>query len=323
MREVLRRILRGSWRATSSRPPTRDAEQMPSHGNIAVRCSSSEKGLWEHALDKLSEPDREIVLKYSSNSDVGEAPDALFQAAKRKRALCEEKKWRFFVNGHTVTLRDQADKFIQWLDRMKSIGGVAAASDPVHAGLPWAGVRALLMVRIQTHVGLLTLTAQAATSESQLMGSLLVGLDRVLYLLNRCKVYELRYPYDIAIDAAYQNFLAGLVDLDALILQFLVTAIRVYEKNTARRTFEAFWSPDCIGDFDACFQAGIARVDIEAQNCERLYSQTSRQISLRQEQDLRLTLESIEKIKNLHGQVHRIDSKVQEYMAVTGRREEI
>jgi hypothetical protein len=81
------------------------------------------------------------------------------------------------------------------------------------------------------------------------MGSLLVGLDKVLYLLNRCKVYELLYPYDAAIDTAYRNFASGLTDLYVLILRFLATAIRAYDQNTTRRAWEAFWSPDCIGDF--------------------------------------------------------------------------
>jgi hypothetical protein len=38
------------------------------------------------------------------------------------------------------------DKVLQLLDRFKSAGDVAANVDPVHIGLPWAGIRVILEV---------------------------------------------------------------------------------------------------------------------------------------------------------------------------------
>ena len=45
-----------------------------------------------------------------------------------------------------MRLRDEADNVILWLDRFKQVGDVAVNVDPIHAGLPWAGVRLLLEV---------------------------------------------------------------------------------------------------------------------------------------------------------------------------------
>jgi hypothetical protein len=45
-------------------------------------------------------------------------------------------------------LFEQADKVVRLLDRFKAVGDIVANVDPVHVGLPWAGVRAILEVRI-------------------------------------------------------------------------------------------------------------------------------------------------------------------------------
>ena len=46
-----------------------------------------------------------------------------------------------------MRLRDEADAVILWLDRLKKVGDIAVNVDPMHAGLPWAGIRLLLGVR--------------------------------------------------------------------------------------------------------------------------------------------------------------------------------
>ena len=68
-------------------------------------------------------------------------------AAMRKQEDCNAKRWTFTFAGRTVTLKEEADKVVQWLDQFKAIGDVAANADPIHIGLPWAGVRFLLEVR--------------------------------------------------------------------------------------------------------------------------------------------------------------------------------
>jgi ankyrin repeat domain-containing protein 50 len=46
-----------------------------------------------------------------------------------------------------VRLAQEADKVLLWLDRFKSMGDIAVNADPIHTGLPWAGIRLLLEVR--------------------------------------------------------------------------------------------------------------------------------------------------------------------------------
>jgi hypothetical protein len=63
-----------------------------------------------------------------------------------------------------VVLREKADNIVKWLDRFKQVGDIASNTDPVHVGLPWAGIRLLLQVSVAkyinniTHVVKITLT---------------------------------------------------------------------------------------------------------------------------------------------------------------------
>ena len=150
-------------------------------------------------------------------------------------------------------------------------------------------------------------TRQAAVSESQQMGALLLGLDRVLYIIDRCKVYEMLYPRDPRAVEAGDNFETALTELYVLILQFLSKAIKLYDKNTAGRALNAFWDPNDIVDFEKRCQDLEARVDIEAQNCERLYNKFERAVS---SQHTKTLTGLLEKLKELKYPIGRIDNTV-------------
>jgi hypothetical protein len=79
-------------------------------------------------------------------ADSDSIPEALFKAAKAKQKICEDKRWNFEFRGCTVSLQDTAERVITLLEKFKKVGDVAATIDPVHAGLPWAGINFLLQV---------------------------------------------------------------------------------------------------------------------------------------------------------------------------------
>ena len=102
--------------------------------------------LWAAALSTLSEEDRKLVAFGSQHkldvlSDLGQ----LVASAKENSI---KKRWRFHRpgGGQTVILRDLFSKIVVWIDRFKTIGDIVVQYDPVHAALPWAGVRFLLQV---------------------------------------------------------------------------------------------------------------------------------------------------------------------------------
>jgi len=49
-------------------------------------------------------------------------------------------------NDEDVILRDLFGKMAKWVNKFKEVGDVAVQYDPVHAALPWTGVRFLLQV---------------------------------------------------------------------------------------------------------------------------------------------------------------------------------
>lgn len=145
---------------------------------------------------------------------------------------------------------------------------------------------------------------QAAISEKEQMESLLVGLDKVLYIINRCKIYEMLYPRNLKLDKAGQNLEAALITLYILVLQFLSAAIKVYKQNTETGVFKSFWPPDCIADFEKDFQELTEHVDIEAQNCKHSYSKIKH---TEQQKALQRLLDEITKMKDMEEKIHRMD----------------
>ena len=100
--------------------------------------------LWQTALNSLDDEVRKSLdLKKSSKHDVLRKT---LETARQKRQLCLNKRWKFESHGKQVVLRDVLQRIINWLDHFKAVGDVAMQYNPVHASLPWAGVRLLLQV---------------------------------------------------------------------------------------------------------------------------------------------------------------------------------
>jgi hypothetical protein len=101
------------------------------------------------ALEQLEDKDRATVEEHmplvGTNADTA-ITDAL-EAAKKKQKECIGNGWHCNIGGHAVRLRDVADKVVKLVDLLTPIGDAAASLDPIHAGLPWAGVKVLIEVR--------------------------------------------------------------------------------------------------------------------------------------------------------------------------------
>jgi len=106
--------------------------------------------LLDDALKQLSHRDRATLQDHilPNSSDINLALEHALAAAQEKQRHCLEKRWRVTFAGREFILKEEADKVICWLNRVKQVGDVVVNVDPVHAGLPWAGIRLLLEVRI-------------------------------------------------------------------------------------------------------------------------------------------------------------------------------
>ena len=106
----------------------------------------SSEDLWARAVSKLSQDEQHAINTIHGGKL--ETITSLLVFVQDSERVCTSKQWRYKrKSGEVVILRDLFGKLVKWLQRFKEIGDTAVQYDPVHAALPWAGVRFLLEVR--------------------------------------------------------------------------------------------------------------------------------------------------------------------------------
>lgn len=103
------------------------------------------------------------------------------------------------------------------------------------------------------------------------MGALLTLIEKLTYVINRCTIYERLYNPENTPKEVLHNLQEALVEMYVTILRSIALAYGLFEKNTAVRAFHALINPGQITDLLASYQAVEERVEIEAQNCERIF----------------------------------------------------
>jgi hypothetical protein len=120
----------------------------PSPRAAYTTCASS---ILADALEALEPDDKEVISTLLLPTNAISIDAAFDEVHTRTRVLqqrCKIKRWSWNYKGRQVYLADQMDKVVRLIDRFKAVGDVAANVDPVHVGLPWAGIRIILEVRI-------------------------------------------------------------------------------------------------------------------------------------------------------------------------------
>jgi hypothetical protein len=119
-------------------------------------ASTLPSDLWDAALQKLSIDDQEALEKLRPNSStqqpMSENIDELLILTSTVQDKCKAKAYKFHFRGKDIIVRDIAGKIVFWLNKFKEVGDIAVNFDPVHASLPWAGVRFLLQVCQSYHM---------------------------------------------------------------------------------------------------------------------------------------------------------------------------
>ena len=110
--------------------------------------------LWKNAFDKLSHNDKESLP--FTGDDRRNYLEKVLERTVESRDACREKGLKFKFGEKTFVVRDLAEKIMSWVEKFKEIGDVAVQYDPVHAALPWVGIRLLLqacLTPIERQVG--------------------------------------------------------------------------------------------------------------------------------------------------------------------------
>ena len=98
--------------------------------------------LWSKAYTQLPE-DSKGGLDELDKLDVLQK---LFATAKQAEEEYAARPWMLKWGDNEIDVREKAQGLVGWVNKFKEIGDIAVQYDPVHAALPWAGVRFILMV---------------------------------------------------------------------------------------------------------------------------------------------------------------------------------
>jgi NACHT domain len=274
----------------------------------------SSQTLLTQALKLLSDQDRARLrpLFSSTNSDIGTVLEDCYTEVTQKQQKWRDKRWAFTFAGRKVVLKEEVDKIASWLNRVKDIGDLVAGADPVHAGLPWAGVRTLLQVlKALSHQATLWLLIeeQILMSGADQMAALVVGCETVLYMVNRLKTY-MKFWMRLPPTQERTNFENALTRLHAHILTFLALALRKYQQSSFRRTMTALWDEGEILDFeDKCGKLG-GQLDAVAADCDRALADQDRGTLQGAVQQLHDVLTELKQIHYLHATLKRVEQKI-------------
>jgi hypothetical protein len=114
--------------------------------------TSIESSILADALEALEPDDRATVsiqLPPTKDISIDAVFDEVYTHARALQQRCKIKRWSWNYRGRQVYLFEQVGKVVQLLDRFKAVGDIVANVDPIHVGLPWAGIRFILEVRVQ------------------------------------------------------------------------------------------------------------------------------------------------------------------------------
>lgn len=108
----------------------------------------SSQTILDQALLELTLEERATIRNELPHDvlDVGTAVYQAYETTWHLQEACKDQSWHWRYRGRQIYLRGEADKILNLLDRIKSIGDVVANVDPVHVGLPWVGIRIILEV---------------------------------------------------------------------------------------------------------------------------------------------------------------------------------
>lgn len=248
--------------------------------------SNQQEDLWQKAVQKIQTEERELISSYTvTPASATDAIANLCTVAQEKQAECEKNAWKFELKGRVVILRDVVSKIVACVESFKEIGDVAASIDPVHTAPPWAAVRLLLEVRdlssvfVRANLDLL----QTATAENRQTGILIIGVEKMIYLVNRCKIYEVLYLTNLKLvqddrgAQTIENLKSALVELYAVMLSFMAFAIQLYHKRSIAKAMDAVLKPTKATEFMKELETREKRVDAEAENCELLHGHAVQQ----------------------------------------------
>ncbi|KAM0703990.1 hypothetical protein Q7P35_008996 [Cladosporium inversicolor] len=296
-RERLRNLFRPKSPLPSHPGATLTQTRAPDPASTPHRCDIVEDAL--KALGRRIGHEEEKAIRALlplGPVSAGDAFDEVYNSATQLQQRCASKTIEWTYKGRQISLHDQADKVLRFLDTFKSVGDIIANIDPVHVGLPWAGIRIILEI---------------ALSSSHQRAVLVTGTELSLHMGNRLRVY-IDFHARLSPSQASSNFRKALVDLYAHILGFLAQAIHVQGKGSAARAAGALWDTSSLTSFEQRCDTLCGIAAEEARLCESEVGEQWRA-------NLDARLSSLDRIHHLEAGIAKLQDTADLAKLVTAR----
>ncbi|OAL55020.1 hypothetical protein IQ07DRAFT_608823 [Pyrenochaeta sp. DS3sAY3a] len=175
--------------------------------------------LWADAAAQLSDNDRKNI-NFSRDDKLNILAELLSSAEKCKQKFLDS-RWKYTrKSGETVIISDLFGKIVRWIDSFRQIGDIVMQYDPAHAALPWAGVRFVLQIVVNT------------TNQAE---SVIEGLADVAELIFRSALTEALFLHRASRTTVTTGLERAITKLYASILRWLSEARQHLERSTSKR----------------------------------------------------------------------------------------
>ncbi|KAF7927550.1 uncharacterized protein EAE98_005932 [Botrytis deweyae] len=187
--------------------------------------SKSGETLWSRAYTSLLKNSPDLMETYEALllDTIPTALDKHEQMAtmvQKKQEILESKQWTIKISGKSLKVKDQVKRIMEAFKKVKEFGAALASIDPIHAGLPWAGVSFLLSL---------------VSNDFEQNEALLEGLEKLSDIIARYTEVESVYLNTaVAGDLDIQLELR-VIKLYTCILKFQATAACYLSYSTLKR----------------------------------------------------------------------------------------
>lgn len=267
------------------------AQILPVDGDgssLSSRDGQIKSNYWARAMLELQVDQPSVILVFSelqiqqTSSNVSVIDSLLSEVNLRKGEL-EEKRWKHKFGDKTFVLHDQLIKIAKAVQAFKDLGGTLAGLDPIHAGLPWAGICFLMQLTIGDAD-----QYDAMVSAAEEVSVLISRYKHVEYICQRRQDVEFRHEFEDLLVKLYKR-----------ILQFQVSAASYYGRNTGMRFLRSTLKLDDVADI----LGKIRRADAECTAMGEVFN--TRDEFLRHSELLILLKSSKETLDSMNQQISR------------------
>jgi hypothetical protein len=248
--------------------------------------SSSKLDLWDKALTNISESEHDgdivAIVKTFAENPIGDNATAndkpsttedlakdiserMAQAIQDGQHGREQREWKVTIGHKEYSARGLVDKTVNILNKFIGVGDVAASFDPVHAALPWAAVRFVLV----------TLTAS-----SELRSQIIFGLAKATSLILQCDNYQRIYmATDPALRPPAEVEVLGVLEssiVHAYVNSLLFFSFSIDRQESKSRTIAAPFKMNVMESYIESLRESGDRLSQAADDCGKQCSVQNR-----------------------------------------------